>query len=71
MMSSWLPANLFKSAPAQRSWGEEEGRSRVTRLGARAAGRGNGVRSRQPSCPSLLLPCVCSGAGVSRDAQVQ
>lgn len=64
-MSSWLPANLFKSAPAQRSWGEEEGRSRVTGLGARGAGRGSGVRSRQLSCPSLLLPGVCSqGRGV-------
>lgn len=60
MMSSWLPANLFKSAPAQRSQGEEEGRGRVTRVGARAAGWGAGSPAAHPSCCPVCAP----GAGV-------
>lgn len=59
-MSSWLPANLFKSAPAQRSWGEEEGRGRVTASGARGAGKGQRGREQAALRPSLLLPRACS-----------
>lgn len=43
MMSCWLPANLFKSAPARRSPGEEEGRGGWGwggGMGARGAGGG-------------------------------
>lgn len=64
MMSSWLPANLFKSAPARRSRGGEKGRGGLTGSGARGAGRGSGARSRYPAPhPSCCPLCVFPGRG--------
>lgn len=63
MMSSWLPANLFKSAPAQRSRGEEEGGGDGGNGGggrgewAEAMGWGAGNPTPHPSsCPACPPP---------------
>lgn len=64
MMSSWLPANLFKSAPAQRSLGRGGGQ----KLGDRTGGEGRGQGQRGEEQVALLpIPaaalCVLPGQG--------
>lgn len=74
MMSSWLPANLFKSAPARRSRGEEEGGgARGGRPPERGGGRGEQAEAtrrgagspapRPSSCPTSPSPSPSPGQG--------
>lgn len=63
-MSSWLPANLFKSAPAQRSSGRGGGQKQGDRIGDEGCGQGQRGEEQVALLPTPAAAlCVLPGQG--------